>query len=82
MTITRFTSCILPSLLLGWLSLPATLSADTNTQTATLVLDVATDASTLAYSRPEAWTSGTRRGDSYVVSGYAYGGLSLSSAGT
>jgi hypothetical protein len=82
MTTTRFASYILSSLLLGWLSSPATLSADTNPQTTTLVLDVATDAGTLAYSRPEAWTSGTRRGDSYVVSGYVYGGFSIQDGDT
>jgi len=76
MTTTRFTSHVLSSLLLGWLSSPVTLSSDTNTQTTTLVPGVSTDAGTLAYSRPEAWTSGTR-GDSYVVSGYVHGGFSI-----
>jgi hypothetical protein len=36
----------------------------TCTETTALGLDVATDASTLAYSRLEAWTPGTRRSDS------------------
>jgi hypothetical protein len=77
MTTRRLTSYILSALLLGWFSLPATLSADTNSQPTTLVLDVATDASTFAYSRPDAWTSGPGRGDTYVVSGYVYSGFSI-----
>jgi hypothetical protein len=82
MTTPRLSFCILSSLLAGCLLAPVSLSADTTAQSNTIVFDVATDATTLAYSRPDALTTGTRPGDSYVVSGYVYGGFSIPNGDT
>jgi len=59
--------------LIGWLQLPSPLSA----QSRTVVVDVALDARTLSYTRPDAWTSGPSRGDTYVLSGYVYNGFNI-----
>ena len=77
MTIAKLTPYILSSLLFGCLTSPATLSAQTNPPMDTLVVDVAMDAGTLGYSRPDALASGVRRGDSYVINGYVYAGNSI-----
>ena len=82
MTTRKLSSTILSSLAAACLMAPATLSAQTNMATTTVVLDVATDAGTLAYSRPDTATTGIHRGDSYVVSGYVYGGFSIPNGDT
>jgi hypothetical protein len=82
MTTTKLTYLIGSSILAGSLIAPAGLLADTTPSTTTVVLDVATDAGTLAYSRPDALTTGIHRGDSYVVSGFVYGGFSIQNGDT
>jgi hypothetical protein len=76
MTTHRLNSFILSSVVAGCLIAPAALSGQTN-QTTIVVLDVATDAGTLAYARPDAVTTGVHAGDSYVISGFVYGGFSI-----
>ena len=82
MTMSKLTPYILSSLLFGCLTSPATLSAQTNPPTDTLVVDVAMDAGTLGYSRPDVPATGVRRGDTYVVNGFVYGGYSIPNGDT
>jgi hypothetical protein len=76
MTRAKF-NCILSALLLGSLGATASLCADTKGRAAendTLVLDVAIDAQTLSYTRPDAWGSGPMRGDTFIVTGRIFAG--------
>ena len=75
MTKSSLTSLILSSLLLG--SVPAIASADQMPAPNTVVIDVALDGTTLAYSRADAASSGAHRGDSYVVSGWVYSAFTI-----
>ena len=77
MTRTTLTPWILPSLLYGCLTSPATLSAQASPPMDTLVVDVALDAGTLGYSRSDALATGVRRGDTYVINGFVYSGNSI-----
>jgi hypothetical protein len=73
---------LLPSILFGCLTSVATLSAQTNPPADVLVIDVAMDAGTLVYSRPDVLATGVRRADTYVINGFVYGGFSIPSGDT